>query len=156
MRDQTLTFDELAHGMARCVRDWLLPHLSDPMARAQAEELARLLDGLPVRYGADAAAAITADNEAAREVLAALGETPAVVSGHGAAPLAIDALMGENRVLVARLEALAEAARIAGNQGHLEQLQRFFLERVPREAATTGQQPDFAAMTAAEATSRRS
>jgi hypothetical protein len=158
MRDQTLSFVELTRGMAACVREWLLPHVTDPMARAQAEELATLLEGLPVRYGPAASAAIAADTVAARAVLAALGESaPDAPAPTGAAnPTAVDALMAENRVLVGRLEALAAAARATGDQPRLERLQRFFLDRVAREAASTGGQRDFAAMTAAEAASRRS
>ncbi|MCC6382217.1 MAG: hypothetical protein IT304_06885, partial [Dehalococcoidia bacterium] len=47
MIDQAIPFDRLTAGMAQCVREWILPNLTDPMARIQAEQLIVLLEMLP-------------------------------------------------------------------------------------------------------------
>ena len=57
MIDQTIPIPQLLQGMARCLREWIVPHVDDPMARTQAELLATLLDELPAALAAPAAAA---------------------------------------------------------------------------------------------------
>ncbi len=55
MIDEAMSLAELSGGMARCVRESILPHLSDAFARAQAEELVALLEGLRSGAAPDAA-----------------------------------------------------------------------------------------------------
>ena len=38
MIEQTVPLRQLTSGMANCIREWILPHLTDAMARIQAEE----------------------------------------------------------------------------------------------------------------------
>ena len=150
MIEQTVPYPILVQGLARCVREWLLPHLTDPMARGQAEQLATILDALPNTYSAPAGAAIQADSAAARAVLVQLGESVPVV-----AATSVDELMQDNAVLKQRLEALATAARTRGDAPVLERLRRFFAESLAREtAASGGGGGDFAAIAADDAKRR--
>jgi hypothetical protein len=152
MIDQTIPFPALVAGMARCVREWLLPHLTDPMARAQAELLATLLDGLPAAYAPGVGQAIAADSAAAVALLETFGErTPPV---HAAAP--VDDLMRENAALKARLQALADAKRALADDDAVAALRRFFLASMAGEvrlAAAEG--TDFASISAKEGAGKR-
>lgn len=152
MIDQTIPFPALAAGMARCVREWILPHLADSMARAQAELLATLLEGLPAAYAAGVGEAIAADSAAAVALLETFGErTPPV---RGAAP--VDDLMRENAALKARLQALADAKRAQADDDAVAALRRFFLASLAGElrlAAAEG--TDFASISAKEGAGKR-
>jgi len=150
--DQTIPFPALVAGMARCVREWILPHVADPMARAQAELLATLLDGLPAAYAAGVGEAIAADSAAAAAVLEAFGERPA----RGTAAASIDDLMRENAALKARLQALADRKRALADDGAVTALRRAFLASLAAElrlAAAEG--TDFASISAKEGAGKR-
>lgn len=154
MIDQTVPLPDLAAGMARCVREWILPHLSDAMARTQAETLASLLDALPAAMSVDAHRAIAADSAAAREMLRALGEPVG-----GAAASDIDGAMRDNAALKARLQAIADDLRgdtSAERRRQLRDLQAFFVESMRREIEMATRGADFAAMTAQEGAARKS
>jgi hypothetical protein len=142
--DQTIPFPALVAGMARCVREWILPHVTDPMARAQAELLATLLDALPAAWAADVRDAIGTDSEAARAVLGSFG---APVPAAADAAASVDDLVRENADLKARLQALAEAKRAAGDGEAVTALQRFFLASATDELRLgAGEGTDFASI----------
>jgi len=152
MIEQTVSLQDLTAGMARCVREWLLPHLKDPMARTQAETLAVLVEALPAAFGINALRAIQADNSAARELIAKLGGT--APSGEDAD---IESAMTLNAALKAVLIDLAEEARGDAASGErLLELQRFFLASMKRELAMLQGATDFAAMTSQEDAARES
>lgn len=160
MIEQTIPLPELCAGMARCVREWILPHLTDPMARTQAQILASLLDRLPATLGPRAAGAIVRDTEAARELLARLGET--VPADAATAYRTIDDLMRENAALKTRLEGLARTAREKSRGGDaaaratLFELQRFFERSLAGEIGTgAGEGTDFRSMSEGEDAARR-
>jgi len=152
MIDQTVPLQELTAGMARCVREWILPHLDDPMARTQAETLAALLDSLPTAFGAAALDAIRGDSEAARDLLRRLGEKV------DEAPCGdIDKAMRENSSLKERLLAIADQVRIGGgDREKLQEVTNFFLDSMRRELDMVRRGTDFAAMTARESEARKS
>jgi hypothetical protein len=160
MIEQTIPLPELCAGMARCVREWILPHLTDPMARTQAQILASLLERLPASLGQRAAEGIAGDTEAARALLAKLGEqvAPRAAGAHRT----IDDLMRENAALKSRLEELARAARQRARGGDadakavLVELQRFFEQSLAGEIALgAGEGTDFKSMTEGEDVARR-
>jgi hypothetical protein len=153
MIDQTVPLRELTAGMARCLREWILPHLHDPAARTQAETLAALLEALPGAVSAEAQRAILDDSAAARALLRRLGE-----SADDATAGDVDAAVRDNSALKARLQEIAERLRAAGTEDsrrQLEALQRFFLESMRRELDMVRRGADFAAMTAREDAARR-
>ena len=136
MIDQTIPLDQLAGGMARCVREFILPKLSDPFARLQAEQLAALLESLPRAFGPAAAASIRADSDEAREVLERAGEA-ATPAGDGGS---IEDLMRENAELKSRLLAVADRLREGREpqaEQRLKELRAFFIESQRREFAST-------------------
>jgi hypothetical protein len=132
MIEQTIPLQQLTSGMANCVREWILPHLTDAMARIQAEQLIAMLQELPHAVAPAALARIKADSDEARAVLARAGETlpgPAA-SGY------VDDLMAENAELKQRLEALADRCRRstdATSAATLLEVQRFFVASAKRE-----------------------
>ncbi len=160
MIDQTIPLPQLCAGMARCVREWILPHLDDPMARTQAQILAALLDGLPKALGSPAADVIACSSDAARQLLATLGEAAAPAP---ASPFrTIDDLMRENNDLKASLDGLARAMRDGARAGNdaassaLVELQRFFARSLAEELGTAAAEgTDFKALTEREDVARR-
>ena len=154
MIDQTIPLPQLTAGFARCLREWILPHLTDPMARTQAETLAVLIEALPGSLGPEAQRAIAADSDAARRMLLALGQPADQANVAG-----IDAALRDNSALKALLQSIADDARgdvsDAGRQ-RLRDLQGFFLESMQREIDMTKRGADFAAMSAREDTARKS
>lgn len=156
MIEQTIPFPEMVHGLARCVREWILPHLQDPMARTQAELLATLLDGLPEAYGEAAATAVARENEAARAVLREIGVPCAVPEALPSPDVA--ALMGENAALKEQLQALVAASRAAqdeASRARVRRLQTYFAESLRRELAGVGAGTDFASLSQRDATDSR-
>ncbi len=152
MIDQTVPLRQLCAGMADCVRDWILPHLQDPMARTQAETLIALIEALPGALSAEAQQSILADSSAARECLRRLGED---VEEPAAGD--IDTAMAENSALKQRLVGLAERSREEGSDAarqRLAELQAFFLESMQRELEMVRRGTDFAAMTSREDAAR--
>lgn len=132
MIEQTIPLEKMAAGMAACVREWILPHLGDAMARIQAEQLITLLEQLPAAVAPAALARIRADSDEARALLAGAGVTPAPMA---ASPY-VDDLMAENAALKEQLEALAEGCRNAGDGESARTLlavQRFFVASSRRE-----------------------
>lgn len=132
MIEQTVPLQQLTAGMAACVREWILPHLSDAMARIQAEQLVTLLEDLPRIVAPAALARIRADSDEARELLQRCGaDAPAAADGFH-----VDALMAENAALKERLEAFAARCRSAGDAAAgetLRDIQRFFVRSARRE-----------------------
>lgn len=153
MIDQTIPLPELTAGMARCLREWILPHLEDPMARTQAETLAVLLEALPGALSGAVHRAILEDSEAARQMLRRAGEDAAEPSAPD-----IDSALRENSALKARLLAIAESLRgDSSEQGRrrLVELQRFFVESMQRELGMAKHATDFATMSAREGKARK-
>jgi hypothetical protein len=154
MIDQTIPFAQLTQGMARCVREWILPHLSDPMARVQAEQLAAMLETLPRSIGPAAAANIRADNGETRALLQQLG-----VSVAPSAADDLDALVRENSGLKARARELAAELRGRADEEskrRLVELQRHLLRSLKRELGGKGaDETDFATLTAKDSAARR-
>jgi hypothetical protein len=132
MIEQTIPLRQLTAGMANCIREWILPHLTDAMARIQADQLIAMLNELPRAVAPAALARIRADSDEARAVLARAG-----LSAPGrAASEYVDDLMAENAALKERLEALAARCRQAGDAasaGTLLDVQRFFVASAKRE-----------------------
>ena len=150
MIEQTVPFDTLMQGFARCVREWILPHLTDPMARTQAELLATLLDDVPSAYTPAIRDAIRRDSDAAR---ALLGDQAPAPSGPDAT---IDELVRENGALKRQLESLADTARAAGDRDRLAALQRFFLASAESDVAmAAGEDTDFASISAKDSESKK-
>jgi hypothetical protein len=134
--DQTIPLDQLTGGMARCVREWILPKLVDPFARLQAEQLAALLESLSRAWSPAAAESIRADSDEAREALERAGEA-ATPAGHAGS---IEDLMRENAELKSQLLALADRLREGREpraEQRLKELRGFFLESLRREFAST-------------------
>jgi hypothetical protein len=132
MIEQTIPLQQLTSGMANCVREWILPHLTDAMARIQAEQLIAMLQELPHAVAPAALARIKADSDEARAVLARAGET---LPGPAASRY-VDDLMAENAELKQRLEALADRCRRstdATSAATLLEVQRFFVASAKRE-----------------------
>jgi hypothetical protein len=159
MIDQTIPIPQLLQGMARCVREWIVPHVDDPMARTQAELLATLLDELPAALAAPAAAAIVRDTDAASEMLSQLvsGTPPASSLG---AHATVDDLVAENSACKRKLEELARQLRQAGEGGaaaeQLRLLQQFFQQSLARElGGGVGAGTDFESMTAKDRAGRQ-
>ncbi len=154
MIEQTIPFAVLSRGLARCVRERLLPHLADPTARAQAEVLAVLLDGLPEAFGSTARAAIAQELEQTRALLARHG---APVEGRGAtAGGSIDDLVTETAAAQAALIALADRLRTAGDADALREVQAFCVRMAREEVGlATGQGTDFASISTTESAARR-
>jgi hypothetical protein len=150
--EQTVPLKELTAGMARCVREWILPHLADPMARIQAEQLIALLEGLPRMVTPAAAAAIRADSDEARAVLKHLG-----AAAPDAAPgdASVEALMEENAALKLSMETLAAGLRDGNDSQALAELQRFLVRSLTRELGGTVAAPDFAALTSRDREGKR-
>jgi hypothetical protein len=133
-------------GMANCVRDWILPHLTDAMARIQAEQLINILQWLPRAIEPRALQLIQADSAEARRLLLDAGEPtpPAAESPY------LPDLLAENAALKERLEALADRMRGASDAAsgtRLAQIQRYFVHSVRRESEGESLQA-FAQMTA--------
>ncbi len=154
MIDQTIPLPELTAGMARCLREWILPHLEDPMARTQAETLAMMIESIPGSVSAQALQAIQADSDASRDVLRQLGESVEEGSAQD-----VDGAVRENSALKSRLLALAD--RIRGDESaqareQLAELQRLFVESMQREIEMVKRGADFAAMTSQEDAARKS
>jgi hypothetical protein len=117
--DQTIPLDQLTGGMARCVREWILPKLVESGAWSPA-----------------AAESIRADSDEARQALERAGgdATPA---GHAGS---IEDLMRENAELKSQLLALADRLREGREpraEQRLKELRGFFLESLRREFAST-------------------
>lgn len=152
MIEQTVPFAQLTAGMARCVREWILPHLTDSMARLEAEQLATLIESLPRSFGPAALESIRIDTEESRAVLAQFGETvPA------AARDTIDDLMAENAALKCRLMAIADRLRqdsSARARKQLSELQQFFARSLSRELGSVVAD-DFVAMTSKDSEARQ-
>lgn len=131
MIEQTIPFAELTAGMARCVREWILPHLSDPMARLQAEQLASLLEALPRGIGPAATEAIRNDTYETRALLESVGAPIPPVDTDGS----VDSLVRENSTLKVALEAVAEWCRRgdAAARERLQVIQRFYMRSLARE-----------------------
>lgn len=154
MIEQTIPFPALSRGLARCVREWLLPHLADPMARTQAEVLAALLDGLPDAYGPAVRAAIARENEETRAVLARHG-VPTEGTG-GDACRSVDELVADTAAAQAALVAVADRLRAAGDGDALRELQAFCVRMAREEVRlATGQGTDFASISTVEDAARR-
>jgi|GEM_PF-2775936 len=153
MIDQTIPFPEMVRGLARCVREWILPHLQDPMARTQAETLATLLDGLPEAYGSAAATAVARENESARSVLREIG-VPCAVPVAKPTPDVV-ALMAENAALKEQLQAVVAASRAAqdeASRARVRRLQTYFADSLRRELAGVGAGTDFASLSQRDVT----
>ena len=132
MIEQTVPLRQLTAGMANCIREWILPHLTDAMARIQAEQLITMLGELPRTVAPAALARIRADSDEARALLARVGGEAPPAAGS----LYVDDLMAENAALKERLEALADrcrAARDAAAAATLLEVQRFFVASAKRE-----------------------
>jgi hypothetical protein len=160
MIEQTIPLPQLCEGMARCVREWILPHLSDPMARTQAQILASLLESLPSALGPAAAEAIARNSDSARQTLAKLGEN--VPPPPASTFRTIDDLMRENNVLKAKLEDIAQTMRERSRGGDehakstLLELQRFFEHSLAEELGIASSEgTDFKSMTEREDVARR-
>ena len=150
MIEQTIPFDTLMHGFARCVREWILPHLTDPMARTQAELLASLLDDVPAAYTPAIRDAIRRDSDAARALLG--NDAPAARE----ADATIDELVRENGELKRLLEVRADAARAAGDRERLAVLRRYFLASAAGDIAmAAGGDTDFASISAKDSGSKK-
>ena len=153
MIDQTIPFPALTRGLARCVREWLLPHIDDPMARTQAEVLAVLLEGLPDTYGPAARAAIAHNGGAARTLLARhgvrAGELPA-------ADASLDDLVADTAAQHAALVALADRLRATGDVAALGEVQALVVRSAADEARLArGKGTDFASISATEGAAKR-
>jgi len=146
MIDQSLSLAQLTAGMARCVREWLLPALDGSWPRLQAEQLAAMLEAIPQAFGAQACAYLREDNAAACALFARLGEpAPPVPPGQS-----IEDLIDYNRVLKGRLAGLAHACRALPGQAaqaRLHELQAFFLASVQRELAAAARGDDWERLT---------
>ena len=152
MTARTLPIGTLAAGMARCVREAILPALQDPTARTQAEALAALIDGLPAAFSAETATALRTASDAARELLSKLGAS----SPRPPAPDAsLDEIRKDNHTLHAALLDLATGARADGDGERLAVLQKYFLASAENEHAPTEQSTDFAALSSQEDSARR-
>ncbi len=154
MIDQTIPLPQLAGGMARCLREWILPHLSDPMARTQAENLAQLIESLPGALSAEARRAIDADSAAARDMLRRFGLPAAEAKSED-----VDAALRDNSALKAHLQMIADELRGDASEEsgqRLRELQVFFVESVRREIEMARRSADFAAMTSREGAARES
>jgi len=154
MIEQTIPLAELTGGMARCVREWILPHLTDPMARIQAEQLATLLEALPRALSPAAAQVIRADADEARLVLENLGASAPATTGDGS----IDDLMKENAVLKVELERMADELRRGGAEARerLTELQRFFVRSLTREVGgAVAEGTDFVSLTSKDSAARK-
>ncbi len=128
MIDQALTLEALARGMARCLRELVLPHIRDASARIQAEELARLLDALPAAFGPQSCAQLQGRIARARALLERLAQD---ASPPPALPSSItrDDLAREHAELVRALEEVAEQLRRrndAPSAAALAEVRRFF------------------------------
>lgn len=144
MIEQTIPLDALTAGMARTVREWILPHLSDPMARIQAENLATLLERLPRVVSPAAARAIEEDSAEAAALLGIQRPGPAAASA------TVDDLVRENSALKERLQALADDLRAstgADAPQRLAALQRYFVRSMARELGASTGAADFASLT---------
>ncbi len=152
MTTRTLRAATLIEGMARCVRESILPALVDPSARTQAEVLAALLDGLPAAFEAEAAAAVRADSDAARGLLSSEG-----VSTHRPPPseAVFGELLADNHALHVALLGLANQARASGDGERLRVLQKYFLASAQKEHAPSEQATDFASLSSQEDSARR-
>jgi len=131
MIDQTIPLDKLMAGMANCVRDWILPHLTDAMARIQAEQLINILQWLPRAIEPRALRLIQIDSAEARSLLLDAGEPAPTESPY------LPDLLAENAALKERLEALADRLRGASDApsgARLAQIQRYFVRSVRRES----------------------
>lgn len=153
MIDQTIPFPVLTRGLARCVREWILPHLDDAMARTQAEVLAVLLDALPDAYGPAARGAIAGSNADARAELARHGAR----AGDPPAPDAsLDDLVADTARHHATLIALADRLRASGDLSALRALQAFVVRCAADEAGLArGEGTDFASISTTEGAAKR-
>ena len=142
MIEQTISFAALTKGMQRCVREWILPALSDPWARLQAEQLAALLGSLPRSFGVEAAAAIRSDSREAAALLERLGVKPDAQRTNDS----IEALMDENAALKRLLMKAADELRKKDDElarEALSEVQGFFMRSLGREmAAVSGAKKD--------------
>lgn len=152
MTARTLPVQKLVDGMTQCVRDSILPALTDPSARTQAEVLIALLEGLPSAVSAETAAAVRADSSVARALASELG-----ASAPSAPPAesTVAELLADNHALHALLAKLAGEARAAGDAARLASLQKYFLSSAQAEHAPTEQSTDFASLSSQEDSARR-
>lgn len=165
MIDQTIPLPELVAGMARCVREWILPHLDDPMARGQAEQLAALLEALPGALAPEAVAAIRTDTRETRAFLAGLADAgragagtppPGDAGGDAGGGVSVDAALRENSAargelerVIARLRGDAASAGVDAVQARTElaRARRFLVDGLRRELARgRSEGTDFASM----------
>jgi len=154
MIEQTIPFAELTRGLARCVREWILPHLDDPMARTQAEVLAVLLDGLPAAYASPVREAIAQEGAAARTLLARhrAGDGSAIP----AADASIDILVADTAKLHAALVDLADRLRVAGDTSALREVQALFVQMATAEVRlVSGEGTDFASLSTTEGAAKQ-
>jgi hypothetical protein len=145
--DQSLSLEQLSAGMARCVREWILPALTEPWPRLQAEQLAALLEALPHAFGARSCAHLRGDNDAARAAL----ERYAVAVPAPPSTADLDALVAYNRELKTALVALARALHARGDAQSAERLrevQALFLDSLRREQAAAAPGDDWEHLTA--------
>jgi hypothetical protein len=153
MIDQTIPFPALTRGLARCVREWILPHLDDAMARTQAEVLAVLLEGLPDAYGPAARAAIAQSGGAARTLLARHG---ACAGEPPAADVSTDDLVADTAAQHAALVALADRLRATGDVTALGEVQALVVRSAADEARLArGEGTDFASISTTEGAAKR-
>ena len=150
MIDQTVPLRELTTGMARCVRDWILPNLQDPMARTQAETLMALLEALPGALTTESLQTILVDTEEARDMLRGLGEKIDVGNG----VRTVDEAVAENSRVKRRLVEHAADLRWQSDKKRQRELQEFFLRSMQRELEMVRRGTDFAAMTSREDAAR--
>lgn len=147
MIDQAIPFHRLTAGMAQCVREWILPNLTDSMARIQAEQLIVLLEMLPHATGWESSAVLAEDSAEARALLKQLGEEPACPPARGSLP----AVEEENAALKHQLEGLADRWRTGAtaNPDGLLAVQRYFVASAQRDAvaAAAARSQDFQALT---------
>lgn len=120
--------------MASCIREWILPHLSDAMARIQAEQLIVLLNDLPRAFDPATLKRIKADTCEGALLLRNAGEA----ADYNADGWDVDKLMAENAEVKERLETLAQRYRAqsasdttAGDR--LLDIQRYFVRSAKRE-----------------------
>ncbi|WP_157071712.1 hypothetical protein [Steroidobacter denitrificans] len=124
---------QMTAGMAACIREWILPYLSDAMARIQAEQLIVLLNELPRSFEPAALKRIKADTEEGALLLRNAGEA-IDCSADG---WDVDQLMAENAEVKERLEALAQRCRAVSESDaaceRLLEIQRYFVRSARRE-----------------------
>jgi len=138
--DQALKLEDLARGMARCLRERILPHIADASARIQAEEVARVLDALPGAFGSARCARLRDRIARARAVLerVAPGSSPVEPSQEGGTR---DDLAREHARFLAALAEVADRLRgrdDAQSAAALGEVRQFFARDLQEEVAEAG------------------